>query len=338
MSLASGLLFIGDPHLSSTRPGRRLDADFAGTVLDALDQSLTIAQQNQWQPIILGDLFDRAPDNDLSMLSRLFWLLRRQEQQGGLQPWCLVGNHDLRDCLLGDDTALGVVRASGLMRILESTEEKPEKILVPGLAWVLPVSYAGNREFLPEVAQECKAQENLPVIAITHQDFAFPGMYPDAQPLVEILNVDLLVNGHMHKPQPWIRKGCTLWCNPGNITRMSIDCEDQEPAVWSWPNPAGEGLRRHVLRHEKKVFDRTGMRVKADDKALQESLQGSGEACLPAPMEESRFSALLKEQDFGTTTEDASVLQEELDALLAEKPREASVVSILQNLVKSAVA
>ncbi|MEY2341535.1 exonuclease SbcCD subunit D [Acidithiobacillus sp. IBUN Pt1247-S3] len=324
LSNPQGLLFIGDPHLSSVRPGRRLDNDFAGTVLDALDQSLTLAREHQWQPIILGDLFDRAPDNGLSMLSRLFWLLRRHLQKDGLLPWCLVGNHDLRDGLLGDDTALGCVRASGLLRVLE-TREAPEPVHLPGLAWVLPLSYASSIDTLAPMATLCKQQENLPVIALTHQDLAFPGMYPQAQPLISIPGVDLVVNGHMHKPQPWVRKENTLWCNPGNITRMSIDCEEQEPAVWSWPAKK-EGLERHVLRHEKKIFDRTGMRTQPDEGALREAL------ATPAGIPESQFSDLLKQQDFGAMTEDAAILQEELEAVLQERKVDPVVSEILRQM------
>lgn len=345
-----GLLFIGDPHLSSRRPGRRTDADFAGTVLGKLDQALTLAREQEWVPVILGDLFDRGDDNSLSMLTRLLRLLRTHREQGGEIPLCLVGNHDLRDTDLADDTAMGLLRETSWIRILE-TKHDPEPVTIEGVVHLLPVSYGKSRDALSSIAKSLKAKDRLPVIALTHEDFDFQGAYPGASIMEEIPGVDMVVNGHMHKPAPWVKRGKTLWCNPGNITRMSIDCEGYPPSVWSWTPDMGspdlgveQGLVQHVLVHQSVVFDRTGLRVAANEGALREAIGETLDAGVSVgaerPLQQSQqaagsdFAALLKNQQFGTVTEDAGILREELDAVLREQRTDDVTAGILLSLLQ----
>ena len=58
----SGIIFIGDPHITSRKPGRRKD-DFEQAILGKLQESINIANSNDCQPIILGDLFDRPKES-----------------------------------------------------------------------------------------------------------------------------------------------------------------------------------------------------------------------------------------------------------------------------------
>ena len=339
--MSQGLLFVGDPHLSSRRPGRRIDKDFAGTVLDKLYQGLSLSRERGWQPVFLGDLFDSGGDNGLSMLTRLLRLLRGHKEAGGDEPLCLVGNHDLRDADLSDDTALGMLRETGLIRICE-TREIPEIITIPGVAHILPVSYGKDRAALSSVAMDARKIADLPIIALTHEDFDFQGAYPGASLMEEIHGVDMVVNGHMHKPAPWVQKGQTLWCNPGNITRMSVDCANIAPSVWSWTPKMGvlAGLERHILEYEVDVFDMTGLRIGANDAALKEDLQsamagtaGAGEGAVAN--DSSLFAQLLKDPQFGTMTDDATVLQEELESVMAERKTDEITAGILLAMVKT---
>lgn len=339
-----GILFIGDPHLSSVRPGRRMDKDFAGTVLDKLDQAFTLSREKHLQPVILGDLFDQGGDNDLKMLTRLLRLLRTHLESDGFMPFCLVGNHDLKDKDLADDTALALMKESGLMRILE-TKETPEVITLNGIAHLLPVSYGKDRSALSALAIKIQEETDgvLPVIALTHEDFAFQGAYPGASLMEEIAGIDMVVNGHMHKPVPWVEMGQTLWCNPGNITRMSVDCEGYPPSVWSWTPDMGtrRGLERHILEHEKIIFDRTGLRISANENALMETMEtAQGDNLLNGASDtllnegDSAFAALLKNHGFGQMTEDAAILREELDAVLQEKNTDAVTVAIINTMME----
>ena len=331
-----GVLFIGDPHLSSRRPGRRTDVNFAATVLDKLAQAFQIARDHAWQPVILGDLFDRAGEQDLMVLSGLLHLLRDHRDAGGAIPVTLAGNHDLKDATLSGDTALSVIHESGLLRVLEDSQPLP---LYGGsgayqqdedmFALLLPYSYGQEDTLLQNGYGKDLPQANnkVHVIALTHADFAFAGAYPGAKELIAIPGVDMVVNGHMHKLCPAVRRKNTLWWNPGNITRMSMDCESHAPRVWSWA-PGEDTLTGHVLRHEKFVFDRTGVSVGANVQDLKRHLRED------APLS-SQFVALLKEQQEleVSFTEDGSGIRAELEAVCQEQKVDVVVLDILQGLL-----
>jgi hypothetical protein len=334
---AKGLLFIGDPHLSSRKPGRRTDTDFAGTVLDKLDQAFTLARKAALQPVILGDLFDRAGEHDLHLLSRLLALLARHAKEGGIIPVTLVGNHDMRDTELSGDTTLSVVRESGLIRVFDSVrpffvQGEPETIngetFMDPVAVLLPFSYGQEDVLLAGVSGLLKeAPNDVPVIALTHADFAFQGAYPGAKEMKAIPGVQMVVNGHMHKLTPAVRRGDTLWWNPGNITRMSVDCEGHPPRVWVW-RPGDDALTGVELRHEKTVFNRAGIAVDADDAGLKDALQD-----IPVS---SRFVEMLKAQKAqeAPLTDDASGLLTELEAVCTERKVDPVVMRILHGLVQ----
>lgn len=331
-----GVLFIGDPHLSSRRPGRRTDVNFAATVLDKLAQAFQIARDRAWQPVILGDLFDRAGEQDLMVLSGLLHLLRDHRDAGGAIPVTLVGNHDLKDATLSGDTALSVIHESGLLRVLEDDQPFPLYRGSTGahqsdgdmFALLLPYSYGQEDTLLKNgYGKDAPANNKVHVIALTHADFAFAGAYPGAKELVAVPGVDMVVNGHMHKLCPAVRRKNTLWWNPGNITRMSMDCESHAPRVWSWA-PGEDTLTGHVLRHEKFVFDRTGVSVGANVQDLKRHLRED------APLS-SQFVALLKEQQELEVpfTEDGSGIRSELEAVCHEQKADAVVLDILQGLL-----
>lgn len=352
----NGLLFIGDPHLSSRRPGRRTDANFAGTVLNKLSKAFSIAREGGLQPVILGDLFDRAGEQDLMVLSGLLHLLRDHRDVGGLIPVTLAGNHDMKDATISGDTALAVVHESGLLRVLEDAVPFPvyrmaDKHGEQGhcIAVLIPYSYGQEYRLLENGVQSgdiatalCLGPEqplstvmapNAPVIALTHADFAFAGAYPGAKEIVEIHGVDMVVNGHMHKLCPTVRRGGTLWWNPGNITRMSMDCEGHAPRVWSWL--LGEDTLTGIhLPHEKFVFNRVGVAVEPDVKGLKAEISNQ-----PDTLVSSRFVEMLKEQRLqdSTVTEDASGLMEEIRIVCSEKKVNEVVTDILQDMCKSVV-
>jgi DNA repair exonuclease SbcCD nuclease subunit len=353
---ANGLLFIGDPHLSSRRPGRRTDTDFAGTVLKKLSHAFRIAREGGLQPVILGDLFDRPGEQDLMVLSRFLRLLRDHRDADGLIPVTLAGNHDMKDVTLSGDTALAVVHESGLLRVLEDAVPVPVYRMADGqdkrdscIAVLIPYSYGQEHRLLengvssedmaralglePEQPLSAVLAPNALVIALTHADFAFAGAYPGAREIVEIPGVDLVVNGHMHKLCPTVRRGSTLWWNPGNITRMSMDCEGHAPRVWSW-RPGEDTLTGIHLPHERFVFNRVGVAVEADVDGLKAEISDA-----PDTFVSSRFVEMLKEQRLqdSAVTEDASGLMEEIRMVCSEKQVDEVVAGILQDMCKSLV-
>jgi hypothetical protein len=267
-----GLLFIGDPHVASYNPGRRMDPSYLDTVLGKLGQCSTWTKERQLLPVSPGDLLDDPDDRDPVMLYRLTGALQQFEPPLVITP----GNHDLgAEKWLTEKSVLSLL---GLTRTVDLAPQpgfwgRVHLTAEDGRSHRLVVGFTPYGEPLPASLAEAmglpattsvdvaRAQaEADTVLWITHGDFAFEGAYPGAAPLVAIPGVDLVVNGHMHGAKKPVKVGDTVWYNPGNIVRMSVDMADEAPAAWAWSPfdtetmPAVSGVRvprleRLELRH-----------------------------------------------------------------------------------------
>lgn len=301
-----GILFIGDVHLLSHRPGRRID-DYASAGIDKLRQCARIANERNLFPVCLGDLFHRARENDLVLLSRTMEVLREFKAPLLL----LAGSHDRTESWFTNQDAGQLLDKSGVLQVIEH----PGKVVTLRMhgrnvnLWATP---AGCR-----VAAAVAAEPGGHNIMVTHHDFDFNGMYPGAEELSEIENCELLVNGHMHTPTPMVIKGGTACHNPGSIMRVSVDLKKHKPVVSVWTPAHGASLEAIPLVVADNVFDMTGKEAfAADPRALKDSL--------PKGLRLSTFAAKLRGADSleAARTDDGAVLVEELDAYfkLFDKP------------------
>lgn len=208
-----GLLFIGDPHLSSRVPGFRKD-NYPDAILAKLVWLLNYAQADRLLPLLLGDLFHWPRDNANWLVVRLM------EAAAGRTILGVVGNHDTTMHALQDDDSLAILEAAGRITLVDRTgpwigRVSGRPVLVGGSTWssalptrVDPTSHGAGPETF--------------VVWISHHDIAFAGYESSARYDVrEIAGVDLIVNGHIHTPSGSIRTGRTTWLNPGNISRVS---------------------------------------------------------------------------------------------------------------------
>lgn len=321
----SGFLFIGDPHLTHKRPGRRLEADFASVVLDKIEQAVEIANAENKIPVILGDLFQAPRDATPLIFGKLFALLARSRYR----PLCNLGNHDKHESLLTEDCSLHALMESGHLWVMHSPETCAVTVmLTEGPAALLAVPY--GREIPTEIVSPCPPERT---VVITHEDLDFGGAYPGSTALHEVRGAHLLVNGHMHDTKPVEQRGQTVCFNPGNITRQSVDMRHHIPSVWAWV-PGDRVPTAHVLRHTPgaQAFDLTGLQVEAADGAAVV-------ADLQQP--ESQFAALLAGHDTvdRARTTDGSGLQEEIDTVaqaLAWDP-DHPAIHMLRHLLQEAV-
>jgi len=292
-----GFLFIGDTHLVSHNPGRRID-DYATAILDKLSQAARIAKERRLYPVHLGDLFHRAKENNLELLSRTAAVLREFEV-----PLLLAdGSHDRTESWYTEKDAVSLLAGFGLLRLMD----KPGKVLTLNInseqvnLWVTP---AGCR-----VPDRIDAEPGTRNIMVTHHDFDFRGQYPDAHQLHEIENCDLMVNGHMHTPAPMVLKGRTACHNPGSVSRLTVDLKNHKPVVSVW-TPAHElSLEGVPLVVHDNVFDLTGKEAwAADARELK--------ADLPKGQRLSSFASLLRGRESldAGRTDDGAVLVEELE-------------------------
>lgn len=313
-----GFLFIGDPHVSSAAPGRRID-DYLSTVIGKLARAAEICHSEQLVPVILGDLIHRDNESSTTLISRLSAVLR----QFPCTPIELDGNHGKRQFRPSEGDIELLLAQWGFLRLVSDT----------GL--VEAFDFRGVRVNL----YACPHGEALPVelpapiegevnVLITHHDMAFEGAYPGALPVAEVANCHMLVNGHMHKTMPSLFLGGMVAHNPGNIEPLSVDVASHLPAVWQWtPESLDFDLVRHLLPHDPECFDLTGVQVTAstDTVAAVESLK------------ESQFARLLAGESSldAHRTSDGSVLMDDLAAVCETAAASDATRTLLESLVRS---
>lgn len=237
---AKGILLIADPHVADTPPGQRLPG-YRDQIMDKLRACFDHAEKNQLIPVILGDLFNWPRDNSNSLLVELMDMFRP------IRPWTLVGNHDKYQARLTDDVSISVLEAAGVIRLMKDAGPQFELQLDEGRVLICA---SPDGEKIPKQFQRSEDDGISKVIWLTHHNISFPEFEEKINRIREIPGVDWLINGHIHRPQPTVRKGQTTWANPGNIARITFSQRSKErvPAahVWTWDC---EELQRWDIPH-----------------------------------------------------------------------------------------
>jgi hypothetical protein len=307
---AEGLLFVGDPHISSRGPHRRTD-DYTTAVLDKLAQACEIANERNLLFVCLGDLFDRPRDTAPGMLSALMRIFSSLKTKGVT----LVGNHEKVSSTLTEDTALGVLAASGTIEVARRPGVIARVDTPARRIWLYGTPHG---ESLPPMIRPPGAAPDDRVVLITHHDLAISGAsYPGSVEPQEIPGCDVVINGHDHTTKPWQQVGGTLYCNIGNITRVSVAQLDHVPAVYAMAGTE-EILERVALEYRKDVFDLTGYNAQAlSGKDLAANIQVES----PEP---SRFVQMLRDDSSASTkiSDDGVEIRAEVDAVLAAREHE----------------
>jgi predicted phosphodiesterase len=209
----TGILFIGDPHLASRVPGFRKD-DYPNSILAKVAWCLEYAREHRLLPALLGDLFHQPRDNSNWLLGEFLAMLGRQLVIG------VYGNHDCREDHVTDNDSLSVIVKSGLLQLVN--ENHPwfgtmtgRTVVIGGTSWgkMLPRSFR----------MDGRATSEHPIVFwMAHHDVRIPG-YEDQGRFdpYEIDGVDVVINGHIHRPLHDVRAGRTLWITPGNIARVA---------------------------------------------------------------------------------------------------------------------
>ncbi|MGY2050867.1 hypothetical protein [Methylobacterium sp. JK268] len=310
----AGLLLIGDPHVSSRRPGRRKDPDWPGPVLAKLDHCVALANAGDLAPVLLGDLFEHPVEPDESLKARLIRILKGFRHR----PLANVGNHDIRHTRLSDGDSLAVLAVSDVLDVVPESGPAAHYAL-PDLRLGLGATPYGQA--IPEDARGLLAADR--VVWLTHHDLAFGAGYPGAVPPRAIRGCDLAVNGHVHKRHPLARVGDTVWFNPGTITRGSVDLLTHLPAAFR----LGPDLApiEEALPHRAEVFDLTGRQVAASR---------------PAAPVESAFVSLLSAESATdlARTDDGAVIRETIEATFNRDATPEPVRAMVRSLLEEVVA
>ena len=224
-NIAAGLLFIGDPHLEARIPGFRKD-DYPQVALEKFRWSLRYARQNQLQPILLGDLFQLPQDNPNWLISAIIEAIT--EELDRPLP-AIYGNHDVRENSLKPNDSIHILFSGGHLARLSATT--PWMGIVGGRTVRVGGSAWGER--LPNRLSTDVTPADL-TVWVSHHDILIPG-YEESGRIRprELPGIDLIVNGHVHRRLPPVRKGDTHWITAGNIVRRTRSDASREhrPAV-----------------------------------------------------------------------------------------------------------
>ena len=314
-----GVLFVGDPHLSPDKPGRRLEPEheIVHVMMGKLEEAFRIANSKNLLVVILGDLFDKARNSSDLLNTLLFTCLRNARHL----PLCLAGNHDLLATEVTSDTSLAAVEATGLIRVIKTSNRIVARIKM-GDKMVALGGTLHDDEILSSVVGLEGTQGADQVIWVTHHDIAFEGAYPGSLTPHAIEGCSLVVNGHMHRTQPSILAGDTWWSNPGNIFRQTIADAKHVPAVWEW-NPSMDTPTRHTLTYIEDVFLWTGKQLKVQ-----------GDSSLSIDKDDPEFVTQLQaslSSEIPKTTQ-GDVLMEDIEAIKEELVPSEPVYDIILKL------
>lgn len=303
----SGLLFVGDPHLWSLKPDRRMDANFADSVLKKIEEAVSIANAKNLYLIFLGDLFHKKEECNIDMLTKLSRILRKLKDT----PSTVEGNHEKRQTKLSDDVALSLLRENRTIYTMEDNDLWAKFYFNDGTQ-----CYVGGTPYGEKIPKEVtlpkKEIHSVPIIWLTHHNLDFGETYPGVIKVEEIKGVSMLVNGHIHKTKKPLTVGKMRAHNPGNITRLSKDCADHIPAVWEWNSSLNWELEPHTINYHKIVFDMKDSLIEVD--ILPEKITAE-----MTPQQTSQFVDKMSEFSLtydATKTDDGTIIKENITALV----------------------
>lgn len=318
---ANGVLCVGDPHVSSRKPGTRNDADFISTVMGKLAQVAEIANRANLVTCFLGDLFNRAQEPDVRLMVELLQVLKLFKQR----PWTIVGNHDLAETSLTMNTSLALLRETGLLQVADTPGvfllvQKPDgtQFCIGGSPYGYPIP--------TDVAEHLDKAglPGTPCAWLTHADLAFEGAYPGAHEMHPVQGCSLVVNGHMHLTKEPQVHGETTWFNPGNITRQSKDTANHVPSAWEFGGA---------------VFKPVQHRLVYDPEVFASAIPAAMDAAPTLELSASAFVQTLRDFEAGETarTEDGSELAKDIALVLESTRASAAVAQTLAELHALAV-
>ncbi len=210
----TGMLVIGDPHIEGRQPGFRSD-DYPNVILQKLRWCLDYAARQRLLPVLLGDVFDKPRDNPTWIMGELIEMMLGRAVIG------IYGNHDCAGTALDEHDSLSILVKAGCLTIVSAErpwlgEMNHRTVMIGGSSYRQRVPY----QVTPPVARTLLEQRPL-VIWLTHHDIETPGYDSGRFATFEIENVDLVVNGHIHRRLETVVRGRTQWLTPGNISRRS---------------------------------------------------------------------------------------------------------------------
>lgn len=322
----NGVMFIGDPHVSSRKPGRRKDKNFGDTVVGKIQFLIEHCNENGLLPVFLGDMYDSAYEPDERLKTKLLRTLKSSHQT----PLANVGNHDIANAVLADGDSLVYLAEAGAVK-LNAYAGALETIKVGDKLWGIGATPYGQE--ITADARPFFGKVDM-IVWLTHHDLAFEDPYPGSMPLPEVKGAKLVVNGHMHLRKKTKKVGESIVFNPGNITRQFIDAIEHDPAAFVLTR---EGrLEKVEIPHERAIFDLTGQLIHAISPGeVKSAAQKEAET-----VQESEFVSMLNTDaalEMGKS-QDGSIILEEIRMKFEREDTPEDVRDYIEEMHRRAVA
>ena len=261
-----GVIFVGDPHLSSFTPASRID-HYPSVILSKLRYCLETAVRLGFSTvIILGD-FGHVRQIPMLYVSIVQKMLREFTDQG-LKIFSVVGNHDIAYNRLDtvDGSILGAVFSSGLVTPLTVLELEMGslKVRVQGVNYPDPVPPAPEYEGVNLCVIHRFFDTSTEPSFITRQDVVDYGY-----------NVYIFGHDHVEK-KPELVEG-RLVIVPGSISRGTSHNYNltKQVVIYSLSAPEGKPSFKRLSIPTKPASEVFSSRV--ESKKLSESLDISSE-------------------------------------------------------------
>lgn len=261
---SNGIMYIGDPHVSSKNPGRRID-NWNKTIMGKLDFLIDAANKNNVVPVILGDLFhnwfeSENSDQTISTPAMISGVMRCFSKSNH-PVIVLAGNHDINDSSFSEDSTLSIIDASGSAIVIK--ESKLYATITTPNGRILLGGTPYGQVMPRRMTEDMKENKCDRCVWVVHRDIKGMGTIDGVEPLA-IDGVDLVVGGHIHTTQPIVKKGETKWFVPGNIARLSMSEANNKPKVYMDFN--NKSLKMLEVPHEsiEMVMDLTGRQESID--------------------------------------------------------------------------
>ena len=211
-----GVFVIGDPHIEGRKPNFRCD-DYPQVILQKIRWCLNYSKKHKLLPVFLGDMFEKPRDNPTWMLGELIEMMINSHSIG------IYGNHDCAEPQLTENDSLMILIKSGCLQLVSKTtpwigEVNGRRTVIGGSSYREEVPSHFDLKSLP---QDGLFDETPLVIWLTHHDVEVGSYEGGRFKPSSIENVQLLINGHIHRRMDPVQAGATLWMTPGNISRRS---------------------------------------------------------------------------------------------------------------------
>lgn len=253
LATCNGLIFVGDPHLSSKGITSRNDESYLLTCIDKIKQCVDYAISKDAVLIFLGDMFDRYWERS----DQLKTLLIRELLRAPYISYVNVGNHDQESDILSDGDSLALICESGNPLVAMRNSMNTGVFIIDGHR--IGVCFIPYGKKIPNDVTGLFDDVET-VYICTHHDIAFDGgNYPNMITPFAIKGCSKVFNGHVHETKRPIMKGDTIWYNNGSLMRTSVDLANQTP-VLSYVRP-GHDVELLKIKYNPDAFNVAARRV-----------------------------------------------------------------------------